>query len=90
MMWKILTVQIRKEIYYSLIIRGLFSADEKECCKGIRGTGELLYIDQHIYKESKLRRKNLVMAWIDYKKAHDMVPLDNRLSQNVQDIRRSH
>ena len=31
---------------------------------------------------------NLAMAWIDYKKKHKM--LDNKLSQNVQDIRRRH
>ena len=42
--------------------------------KGSRGTGELLYTDQHILNESKTRRKNLAMAWIDYKKAYDMVP----------------
>ena len=39
-----------------------------------RGNVELLYIDQHILNESKTRRKNLAMAWIDYKKAYDMVP----------------
>ena len=31
-------------------------------------------MDQHILDESKTRRKNLAMAWIDYKKAYDMVP----------------
>ncbi len=56
MMWKILTAQIREEIYYSLKSRGLFP-------------DELFYIDQHILNESKNRRKNLAMAWIDYKKA---------------------
>ena len=39
-----------------------------------RGTRELLYIDQHILNENKTRRKNLPMAWIDNKKAYDMVP----------------
>ena len=55
------------KIYYSLMNR-------KECRKGSRGTAELLYIDQHFLNESKNRRKNLAMAWIDYKKAYDMVP----------------
>ena len=41
--------------------------------KGSRGTAELLYIDQHILNENKNRRKNLAMAWIDNKKANDMV-----------------
>ena len=74
MMWKILTAQIRKEIYYSLISRRLFPDEQKGCHKGSRGTAELLYIDQRILNESKNRRKNLAMAWIDYKKAYDMVP----------------
>ena len=74
MMWKILTAQIREKIYYSLTSRGLFPDEQKGCCKGFRGTAELLYVDQHILNESKTRRKNLAMAWIDYKKAYDMVP----------------
>ena len=73
-MWKILTAQIREEIYYSLISRGLFPNEQKGCRKGSRGTAELLYIDEHVLNESKNRRKNLAMAWIDYKKAYDMVP----------------
>ena len=74
MMWKILTVQIREEIYYSQTSRGLFLDEQKRCCKGSRGTTELLYIDQHILDESKTRRKNLAMAWIDYKMAYDILP----------------
>ena len=74
MMWKILTAQIREEIYYSLISSGLFPDEQKGCRKGSRGTAELLYIDQHILNESENRRKNLAMAWIDYKKAYDIVP----------------
>ena len=73
-MWKILTVQIREEKYDLLISRGLFHEGQKGCHKWTRGTGKLLYIDQHILKESKTRRKNLAMAWIDFKKAYDLVP----------------
>ena len=73
-MWKILTAQIREEIYYSLTSRRLFPDEQKGCRKGSRSKAELLYIDQHILNESKNRRKHLAMAWIDYKKAYDMVP----------------
>ena len=38
--------------------------------EGSRGTAELLYIDKHILNESKNRRKNLAMAWIDNKKLY--------------------
>ena len=72
--WKILTAQIREKIYYSLTSRGLFPDEQKGCRKGSKARAELLYIDEHILNESKTRRKNLTMAWIDYKKAYDMVP----------------
>ena len=74
MMWKISIAQIREEIYYSLTSRRLFPEEQKLCRKGSKGTTELLYIDQQILNESKTRRENLAMAWIDYKKAYDMVP----------------
>ena len=73
MMRKILTAQIREKIYNSLTSLGLFLEEQKGCRKGSRGTAGLLYIDQHILNESKTRRKNLAMAWIDCKKVYNMV-----------------
>ena len=61
---KILTAQIKGEFYYSLTSRGLFPEEQT----GSRGTGELLYNDQHNLNERKTRRKNLAMAWIDYER----------------------
>ena len=74
MIWKILTAQISEEIYDLLTSRRLFPEEQKGCRKRSRDTGELLYIDPHILNESKTKRKNLAMAWIDYKKAFYMVP----------------
>ena len=71
-MWKILTAQIREEIYYSLTSRDFFPEEQKGCRKESRDMAELLNIDQHILNESKTRRKNLSMAWIDNTKAYDM------------------
>ena len=73
MTWKIHTTN-KEQIYNPLTSRGLFVDEQKRCRKGSRGTAELLYIDQQILNECKTRRKNLAMAWIDYKKAYDMVP----------------
>ena len=73
-MWKILTAKIREEIYYSLTSRGLIPEEQKGCCKGSRGTRELLFVDQHILKKSKTKQKNLPMARIDNKKAYFMFP----------------
>ena len=46
----------------------------KGCKKRSRGTNDLLYIDTAVTREDKSRKKNLAKAWIDYKKAYDMVP----------------
>ena len=42
--------------FYSLISHGLFPEESKGCRMGKRGTDQQ-YIDQHISKESKTRRK---------------------------------
>ena len=47
---------------------------QKGCRKVSRGTNDLLYVDRAVIKEVKSRNENLAMAWIDYKKAYDMVP----------------
>ena len=39
-----------------------------------RGTNDLLCIYRAVIRGVKSRKKNLAMAWIDYKKAYDMVP----------------
>ena len=72
MMGKILTAQVREEIYYSFISHRQFPEEQKGCRKGIRKTGELRYYTQHV--KCKTRRKNVGKAWIDYEKAYDMVP----------------
>ena len=74
MMWKILRAKIREKICYILINHWILSDKQKGYRKRVRGTEELIYIYQHILNESKTRRENLAMAWIDYKKAYDMVP----------------
>ena len=73
-MWEILTAQTKEEIYYSFECYGLFPEEQKGCRKRIRAIDVQLYIDQHILKEVKTRQKNVAIAWIDDKKAYDMVP----------------
>ena len=70
MMWNILTEQVKENLKESLIRCGLLSRKRKEVTSG----PELLYIDQHILKERKTKRKSLSMMWCDYKKAYDIVP----------------
>ena len=66
---KILTVQIRQEIYYSFVCHELFPEEQKGYWKGTRLINVLLYTDQHVLKKSKKGRKNVAIAWIDNTKA---------------------
>ena len=71
---KLLTVVIADQIHEYLDKEKLLPEEQKGCRKGSRGSNNLLYIDRAVIKEVKSRNKNLAMAWIDYKKAYDMVP----------------
>ena len=88
MMWKILTAHIREEIYYFLISCRLFPKEPKGYHKATR---DIQYIDQHILKKRKTRRKkcNYGADWLQKGIWCGPTKLDNRLSKNVQDIRRS-
>ena len=48
--------------------------EQKGCRTGSRGTKDQLLINNAILKNYRSRLTNLSMAWIDYKKAYDMVP----------------
>ena len=61
------------EIYDYLEKKMLLSEEQKGCRRKCKGTGDLLFIDKMILREVRMRKKNLAVAWIDYKKAYDMV-----------------
>ena len=73
-MYKVLTAIISASIYKHLEEQNVIPWEQKGCGKGSRGTKDQLIIDKSIMKDCKNRRTNLVMGWIDYKKAYDMVP----------------
>ena len=52
----------------------LLPEEQKGCRKGSKGTNDLRYIDRAVIKNVKSRNKNLVKAWVDYKKAYDLAP----------------
>ena len=73
-MWKLLTGLIADQIYAHFDQEKLLPEEQKGGRKGSRRTNDLLYIDRAVIKGVKSRNKNLAMAWIDHKKACDMVP----------------
>ena len=73
MMWKLLTAVVGETLYHHLGRNGLLTDEQKECRKGSRGTKDQLLVNKAILKNCQRRLTHLSMAWIDYKKAYDMV-----------------
>ena len=74
MMWKLLTGVMGDNLYHHLERNGLLTDEQKGCRKGSEGTKDQFLVDKAIQKNCRRRLTNLSMAWIDYKKAYDMVP----------------
>ena len=91
MIWKIPTAQIREEIYYSLTSRRLFLEEQKGCYKDpeaqesystlISITSARTISDGKIWLWSGLMTKIIL---------YNPAKLDNKLAQNIQNIRLSH
>ena len=67
LVWKLMTGIIPEKIYSFLSTEFGLPEEQKGCRKNSRGTNDLLFIDKVILREVKMRKKNLSMAWIDYK-----------------------
>ena len=74
LMWKLLTGIFAEKIYDHLHTNNALPDEQKGCRKRSRGTKDQLLIDKAVLKEARLKKRCLAMAWIDYRKAYDMVP----------------
>ena len=61
-MWKLLIGVIADEIYAHLDQKKFLPEEQKGRRKGFKGTNDLLYIDEAVFKEVKSRSKNLAVA----------------------------
>ena len=52
----------------------MLPSEQKGCRKETRGTKDQILIDRMVLKNCKRRHTNLAMAYVDYKKAYDMIP----------------
>ena len=76
LMWKLFTSIFSEAMYGHLSCQELLPNEQKGCGKNSRGTkDQLLIIDKAILKNCRRRLTNLSMAWIDYLKAYDIVPI---------------
>ena len=74
-MWKLMTGIIANRVYEYLEMNNLLPVEQKGCRRNSRGTKYQPFIDKMVLNDCKKRRTNLGMAWIDYKKAYDMIPI---------------
>lgn len=74
LLWKLLTSIFAEKAYKHLLQNELLSFEQKGCRKDSKDTKDQLIIDKMVMKNCKRRKTNLCMAWIDFKKAYDMVP----------------
>ena len=65
---------LSEKMYDHLETGQLLPEEQKGCRKRSRGTKDQLLIDKMVLRNCKRRKTNLAMAWIDYRKAYDMVP----------------
>ena len=73
-MWKLLTDIISERLYNYLEDKNTIPHQHKGCRRKYRGTKGQLLIGKMVMMNSKRRKTNLSMGWIDYKKTFDMMP----------------
>ena len=74
LIWKLLTSILAEEMYEHLEKTNSLPWEQKRCRKGTTGTKDQPLIDKMKVKDCKRRLTSLAVAWIDYRKAYDMVP----------------
>ena len=74
LMWKLLTGIFADKVYDHLLNNNVLPDEQKGCRRKSRGTKDQLLIDKAVLREAKRKKRHLSVAWIDYKKAYDMVP----------------
>ena len=72
-MYKLLTSIISERTYNFLDDQQMLPTEQKGCRRGSYGCKDQLLVNKMILEDRK-RKKNLGVAWIDYKKVFDSVP----------------
>ena len=74
LLWKLLMGILAEKLYEHLEQANILPWEQKGCRKGSQGTKDQLIIDKMIVKNCKKRLTSLAVAWMNYRKAYDMVP----------------
>ena len=74
LIWKLLTGAIAEEMCNYLEREKILPEEQKGCKRGSSGTKDQLLVDKAVLRDCKKRHTHLSMAWIEYRKAYDLVP----------------
>ena len=74
LMRKLMTGITAESMYTFMDNENIPPEEQKGCRWKSRSTKDQLLIDKAILRDCKRRHKNLAMAWVDYRKAYDLVP----------------
>lgn len=72
--YKIFTAILTKKIRNHIDKNKLMAPEQKGCQKGSYGVKEVIVIDTMITEQAAKEKKDLLWAYIDYKKAYDSIP----------------
>ena len=72
--WKLLSGIMADKLIQHLDGNNIMASEQKGIMPGGRGSKTQLLIDKMVCLDSKRRRTNLAVAWIDFQKAFDSVP----------------
>ncbi|KAI5728961.1 hypothetical protein M8J77_023689 [Diaphorina citri] len=73
-MYKLLSSIIKTKIYQHVRENHILAEEQNGIRKKARGSKELLVLDSIVTKHAKLKKRNLSVSWIDYKKCYDSIP----------------
>jgi RNA-splicing ligase RtcB len=72
--YKIFTAVVGNLVCGHLEVNKLLAPEQNGCRRGTQGCKELLVIDGAVVNQVRKSKRNLSVAWIDYKKAFDSIP----------------
>ena len=72
--YKVLTSILTERGYTHILKNDIIPEEQRGCTRNSHGCKDQLLINKMIIEDCKKKKKNLSMAWIDYRKAYDCVP----------------
>ena len=86
LLWKLVTGTVNEKVYDYLNQQNLLPEEQKGCWRRTRGTKGQLLIDKALVRNSRRRKTNLNVSWIDFQKVYDMVSHSWILSLELVEI----